>query len=625
VKTARHLGTPAAGWRGTAWTLPAVAGLLFAAACSDLTAPCEYERAEAASPIAPETLASGRGGRQLPAARKAAGSRGAPPEELFIDATRQAGLDFVHFNGVTGEYFLPEITGAGGALFDYDKDGDLDLYAVQGAKLWDRPSPSGFAWDGKAAPRDRLFRNELAGSGAPPRFTDVTEASGIRATGYGMGVAAGDYNNDGRLDLYVTNLGQNQLWRNNGDGTFDDVTAEAGAGDPAWSTSAAFLDYDGDGLLDLFAANYVNFSPAMKRECFASTSARDYCGPDAYDPVPDRLFRNRGDGVFEDVTAAAGLTASFGAGLGVIAADFNSDGQLDLYVANDGDPNQLWINQDGRRFEDQALLAGVALNHMGRPEASMGVDAADFDGDGDEDLFMTHLDGESNTLFVNQGGGFFSDETIRAGLHAASLPLTGFGTAFLDYDNDGWLDLFAVNGAVRLLEKLAREGEPYPLQQPNQLFRNTGAGSFADVSAQAGAAFTSAEVSRGAAVGDVDNDGDTDIVVFNNNGPARLLLNQSGNRAHWLGLRLIDPETGLDVTQARVEVMQKSGRSLWRRARAAGGYCTANDPRVIAGLGGEGAPCTVRVHWPHGGTEVWPDLTPGRYWKLVRGASPAAR
>ncbi len=457
------------------------------------------------------------------------------------------------------------------------------------------------------------------------RFVDVTEASGIKALGYGMGVAAADWNNDGWVDLYVTNLGSNQMLRNNGDGTFTDVTRQAGTDDSRWSTSATFADFDQDGWLDLYVANYVDFSTDKKRECFANSSARDYCGPDAYDAVPDSLFRNKGDGTFEDVSLSIGIRAAFGAGLGVIAADFNGDGWTDIFVANDGDPNQLWINREGRAFEDDALMTGVALNHSGQAEASMGVDVADFDGDGDEDLFLTHLDGESNTLYINLGDGFFEDLTIKAGLYSPSLANTGFGNRFVDYDNDGWLDLLVLNGAVRMTEKLARQGAAYPLQQTNQLFRNNRKGGFEDISGIAGDAFQVAEVSRGAAIGDVDNDGDTDVVVFNNNGRPRLLLNQMGNRHHWLGLRLPDSETGQDVMQARVEVFAPGAAALWRRVHTDGSYCTASDPRLLVGLGSDSQPRTVRVHWPDGVIEEWENLAVDRYWTLEEGKSSGSQ
>jgi hypothetical protein len=540
---------------------------------------------------------------------------------FFRDVTEQCEIDFVHYNGATGEYLLPEITGSGGALFDYDNDGDLDLYLVQGAELMpDRELPAGARPD-KQTLRDRLYRNDLPARGTgPPHFTDVTADSGIVARGYGMGVATGDFDNDGWVDLYVTNVGSNQLLRNNGDGTFSDVTQKSSTDDPRWSTSASMFDYDRDGWLDLFVTNYVDFSIDKHRECFAANSARDYCGPDSYKPVVDRLWRNRGDGTFEDVTATAEVDAAFGAGLGVVTADFDGDGWTDIYVANDGDPNQLWINRQGSgTFQDDALLAGVALNAEGAEEAGMGVDAGDFDGDGDEDLFMTHLERESNTFYVNLGGGRFEDRTIHVGLHASSLPYTAFGTRFFDYDNDGWLDLLVLNGAVRTMKRQADKGDAYPLHQPNQLFQNDGRGKFVEVTQQAGPVFEVSEVSRGAAFGDVDNDGDTDVVVFNNRGRARLLLNQVGNQRHWLGLRLLESGSGRDSYQARVEITRANEKPVWQRVHTDGSYCSASDLRLVIGLGDNTGPCTVRVYWPHGQAEEWRDLVPDRYWVLKRG------
>jgi hypothetical protein len=288
-------------------------------------------------------------------------------------------------------------------------------------------------------------------------------------------------------------------------------------------------------------------------------------------------------------------------------------------VANDGVPNQLWVNQGDGSFQNEALLAGTAVNMEGKPEASMGVDAADFDGDGDDDLFMTHIQGETNTIYVNDGQGWFEDRTLAAGLGAPSKQFTAFGTVWLDYDNDGWLDLFVANGEVRIVPILMRQGEKYPLHQPNQLFRNRGEGRFEEVTGRAGRVFELSEVSRGAALGDVDNDGDGDILLVNNNGPVRLLLNQIGNRKPWLGLRLVD-EHGRDALGARVEVVTDAGRRLWRRVRTEGSYLSANDPRVLVGLGDAQGVKAVRVHWPDGTREDWSDLAMDRYHRLQQGA-----
>jgi len=533
---------------------------------------------------------------------------------LFADATEESGLDFTHVNGATGELLLPEVIGSGGAVFDYDNDGDLDIFAVQGGPL--RPGAGG------AAPRSRLYRNDGdTGGSSRLRFTDVTERSGIVAVGYGMGAATGDIDNDGWMDLYVTYLGTNRMLRNKGDGTFEDVTVRTGTADTRWSTSATFFDYDRDGWLDLFVVNYVNFGVDMKRGCFSAGSARDYCNPVVYDPVPDSLFHNNRDGTFSDVSVRAGITRAPGRGLGVIAADLNADGWTDLYVANDGDPNHLWLNEGGAgTFKDEALLAGVAVSRMGRAQGSMGIDLGDVDRDGDEDLFVTNLDNEGNTLYVNQGKGLFEDRTVEAGLFR--LGLTGFGTRLLDYDNDGWLDLVVVNGAVRHMSSQVQAGDSYPLKQRKQLFRNN-RGRFADVTGIAGPAFDRLEVSRGVSVGDLDNDGDSDLVVFNNSGRLRVLLNQAGRDRHWIGVRVVEGRYSRDAVQTRVDVVRPDG-SLRRRVQVDGSYCAANDPRVLFGLAGDTSRQTIRVYWAGGKVEEFRDLAVDRYWRLEAGQPPRA-
>ena len=522
----------------------------------------------------------------------------------FVDVTSRSGLDFVHVNGAKGGLLLPEVIGSGGALFDYDNDGDLDVFLVQGA------GPSA------------LFRNELT---IKPdgtrllRFTEVTKASGIVATGSGMGAATGDFDNDGWIDLYVTKLGSNQLFRNDGNGTFTDVTAKAGADDPRWSTSATFFDYDRDGWLDLFVANYVNFRADMKRNCFSAGSARDYCNPIVYDPAPDKLLRNNRDGTFSDVSSRSAIGRAAGRGLGVLASDFNGDGWTDLYVANDGDANQLWTNARGSgSFVDDALLAGVAVNRVGQPQGSMGIDVGDVDRDGDDDLFVTNLDNEGNTLYLNVGSGLFEDRTSEFGLF--KLGFTGFGTRFVDYDNDGWLDLVVVNGAVRHLSSQLQKGDPYPLKQRSQLFRNDRGRKFADVSDSAGPPFALLQVARGAATGDLDNDGDTDLVVINNSGPARVLLNDVGSRSHWIGFRAIDTRYKRDAVQTRVSLARQRGAA--KSIQTDGSYAVASDPRVLFGLGSEGGAQTVRVQWAGGQVEEFRDLAVDRYYVLEPGKAP---
>ena len=546
---------------------------------------------------------------------------------IFKEVAEQVGLKFQHFNGMTGKFYLPEITGSGAALFDFDNDGDLDVFLVQGNVLEPNTKPADtlFPWRGSQPPQGKLFRNDLTISRDGSRklsFTDVTESSGIVANGYGMGVAVGDINNDGLPDLYVTNLGSNQMYLNKGKGKFADVTKESGTDDPRWSTSASFFDYDRDGWLDLMIVNYADFSVTNSPNCFAATTARDYCTPRVFHAPGNRLFHNKGNGTFEDVTAVAGVDKEFGHGLGIVTADFNDDGWIDIYVANDGDPNQLWINQKNGTFTNEALLAGAAINRNGQAEAGMGVDAGDFDGNATEDIFVTHLMDETNTLYTNISQGLFEDRTREAGLGMPGRRFTGFGTLFFDYDNDGWLDLFIANGAVQLLPDLVRKKDPFPLGQPNQLFHNIGKGSLVEVTDQAGPELQRIEVSRGAAFGDIDNDGDTDVLVTNNNGPARLYLNQIGNQNHWLGLKVIS-KSGRDMLGARIEIIVSEKNVLRRRARTDGSYLSANDPRVLAGLGNASQVQTVRLRWPDGSDEEWKDLKADQYINLKQGSGSA--
>jgi enediyne biosynthesis protein E4 len=548
----------------------------------------------------------------------------APAADLFVDRAAEWGLTFTYKTGQSGDFYFPEIMGGGAALFDYDGDGDLDVFLIQGHPLKPgSPAPGPAAWG-------RLFRNDLItpqGTNAAPRFVDVTEASGIRATGYGMGVATGDFDNDGRPDLYLANFGPNQLWRNHGDGTFSDVTARAGADDPRWTAGAAFADLDRDGWLDLHVLNYVDATVENNLRCYAASTRRDYCGPSSYAPLPDRLLRNRGDGTFEDVSVRSGLGRKPGPGLGVVAADLDGDGWSDLFVANDGAANFLWLNQHDFTFREDGLLAGVAFNAAGRPEAGMGIAAGDADGDGDDDLLITHLTGETNTFYLNLGAGQFEDATARSGLGAPSLPATGFGTGWLDVDNDGLLDLAAFNGAVNLAGAMGSGDGLAPYGEPDQLFRNLGNGRFADVSGKAGAAFRTPRVSRGAAFGDVDNDGDTDVLVVDAESPVRLLIDQTGSRNPWLGLRLVGKPPGAraerDLLGTRVEVQRKGAPSLWRRAATDGSYASANDPRVLAGLGGSAEVTGLRVHWPDGLVETFPAPPLRAYTTLVRGTGKA--
>lgn len=536
---------------------------------------------------------------------------------IFEELAQQTGLTFRHYNGMTGQFYLPEIMGSGSALFDFDNDGDLDAFLVQGNVLepGTKPGNTLFPWRETTAATSRLFRNDLDVRTRKLRFTDVTDKSGITANDYGMGAATGDINNDGWTDLYVTNLGSNQMFLNNGNGTFTDVTKKSGTDDGRWSSSAAFFDYDRDGWLDLMVVNYAVFSTNTSPNCYAASSARDYCTPRAFRSPGNRLFHNKGNGTFEDVTVNAGVAEEFGHGLGIVTADFDADGWIDIYVANDGDPNQLWINQKNGTFKNEALLAGAAINRDGKAEAGMGVDAADCDGNATDDIFITHLMDETNTLYTNLGKLLFEDRTREAGLGMPGRRFTGFGTLFFDYDNDGWLDLFVTNGAVQLLPELIRKGDLFPLDQPNQLFRNQGNGKFIEVTDRA---LEPLEVGRGAAFGDIDNDGDTDVLVTNNNGPVKLFVNEVGNRKHWLGLKLVG-KNGRDMLGARVEVAIKKDHVLWRRARTDGSYLNANDPRVLVGVGTASRVELVRVYWPDSSVEEWKALPVDRYITLKQG------
>ncbi len=539
-------------------------------------------------------------------------------QPLFREVALETGLNFHHFTGATGQFYLPEIMGSGGALFDYDNDGDLDIFLLQGKKLEEKEDAKSLYPPPKDwKPGNRLFRNELIPSGKL-KFTDVTDKAGVGQITYGMGAATGDYDNDGDIDLYITNFGSNMLYRNNGDGTFTDVTAQAGVDDPRWSSSAAFVDFDHDGDLDLFVCNYTDFTVKGNKPCLSPTGERDYCSPAAYRPAPDKLLRNDGNGKFSDVTQSSGIGAAFGPGLGVTCADFNGDGLTDIYVANDGEANLLWLNKGGGKFEEGGLMAGAAFSADGLPRAGMGVTAGDIDNDGDEDVLVTNLIRQGSTLYRNlsaQGNkGLFDDATVDFNLSQPSFSSTGFGAAWFDYDNDGWLDLFAANGSVTMLPSL--RGQTYPFHQRNQLFHNemsqkrgganTGSGrAFREVTSEAGPAMQLSEVSRSAVFGDIDNDGDQDVLVTNNNGLARLLLNQSAAKNHWLQVKLIGVKDNRDGLGARVAVIRKNAKPLWRRVHSDGSYLAASDPRVSFGLGKDAAIEGIGIIWPNGNREMW--------------------
>ena len=527
----------------------------------------------------------------------------------------EVGLNFQHFNFATGRHYMPEIMGAGVALLDYDNDGDLDIYLVQGTRLDHggkllSPPPSGWK------PGSRLFKNLLAETGEL-RFVDVTEMAGVGHIGYGMGVAVGDYDNDGFLDLYVTNFGHNVLYHNNGDGTFTDVTRPAGVDDTHWSTSAAWVDVDGDGWLDLFVCNYVDFTVEGNRGCSSPAGEPDYCTPKMYHAVPSRLFRNLRNGKFEDITEASRIDSSYGPALGVLCADFNGDGRTDIYVANDTSANLLWRNQGDGTFRESALDMGVAYSMDGLAKAGMGVTLADVENNGGLVLLVTNLTREGVTVFRGDAHGQFDDVTADFGLLQPTFGYTGFGAQWFDYDNDGRLDLFIANGGVTLGGASPARGSRYA--QRKQLFHNEGYGRrFRDVSPEAGSVFQIAEVSRAAAFGDIDNDGAIDIVVANNNGPVRLLRNQIGQRRHWLTVKLESEKVNRFAIGAHVTVIRRGNNAL-RHVHTDSSYLSANDVRVHFGLGDQPKIEAVQVSWPDGSKERFESVKCDRIVTLRQG------
>ncbi len=511
------------------------------------------------------------------------------PTIHFTDVTDIAGTHFTHANGATGDFHLPETLGAGGAFLDYDDDGNLDLYLVNSA------APS------------VLFRNNGAGT-----FTDVTEFANVDNQGsYGHGVACGDYNNDGYVDIYVTNFGANRLYRNNGDGTFADVTVQASVGDPHWSSSATFFDYDSDGYLDLYVVNYVNYrldgsAPiCLENPAFGATDkVRGYCHPKHFEGAPDRLYRNNGDGTFTDATETANIRDPggmfLGKGLGVVAADFDADGNPDIYVANDDTPNYLFYNKGDGTFAEIAILTGCAYSADGVAQAGMGVDAGDYNGDGFLDIFVTNFSYETNALYRNNGDGTFTDVSYKARLGEESYLFLGFGTGFFDPDNDGYLDIFVANGHI--FPNVERTTDVLSYKQPNQLFRNHGDSTFVDVRLEGQHA-----VSRGTLFGDYDNDGDTDLLITQLNDKVTLLRNENRTSNNYLRLKLIGTRSNRDGIGARV-TLTVGTESETREVHRGYSYLSSNDPRLTFGLAERTVVDKLQIRWQSGVVQTLENL-----------------
>jgi hypothetical protein len=527
-------------------------------------------------------------------------ARAASQQDWFEDITEKAGVRFTYQNGRSaGLYTLLETVGGGVAMFDYDRDGDMDLFFPGGGSLSASPPattglPSG------------LFRNEGAGA-----FRDVTQETGLAnaAIDYSHGCAVGDYDRDGYQDLFVTCYGRSRLYRNEEGRRFRDVTEETGVTIDAWSTAATWVDQDGDGWLDLYVAGYLDWKLDPQERCGdLEQGIRDVCVPQRYPPSRERLFRNQQGKRFTEVSQEAGLLDK-SIGLGAVAADFNQDGHADLYVGNDVMRNYLYLGGSEGRWRETAILAGTAFNEYGAPEGSMGVDVGDFDGDADLDLFVANYQMEDNSLYRNEGNDYFSHATVSAGLAGACRPLVGFGTGFADFDSDGWLDLFVINGHVLYHTGVSS------YEQPSFLFRNQH-GVFQDVSAETAPYFSAFHAGRGAAVGDLDNDGALDLVVVHQNHPVVILRNRRPPK-HWLGVQLQGQKANIDAVGA-VVTAEYDGRKLVRVVRGGGGYLSHFDSRIVVPRDDD-APASILVCWPGGALERFSELRGNQYRQLVEG------
>lgn len=512
----------------------------------------------------------------------------------FVDVTREAGIRFRHNAGRTGLKWLPETMGAGCAFFDADGDGWLDIFLVNGRDLRGRSRRTTSA----------LYRNNRNGT-----FTDVTAGSGLDVELYGMGVAIADYDNDGLLDVYVTALGPDRLFRNLGGGKFRDVTREAKIRNDEFASSAAWLDYDRDGFVDLFVCNYVSWTPQTDLWCSLDGTSKSYCTPESYPRTQSKLFRNRGDGTFEDVSEKAGIAKVPGKALGVAVLDFDRDGWPDIFVANDTEPNKLFWNRRNGTFQEIGMQAGVAYSEDGVARGAMGVDAVDYDRSGYPHLAIGNFSNEMINLYHNEGKGFFIDEAPRSEVGRRSLLTLAFGLFFFDYDLDGWQDLFVANGHIE--DDVARVQPRVTYAQPPHLFRNTNKGVFVEVTEKVGDLHRPM-VARGAAYGDYDRDGDLDVLVTTNNGPAHLFRNDGGNRNRWLSVHLVGRRSNRSGIGAIVRVKSASGEQ-WQMVRSGSSYCSQSQLDLVFGLGQDSRVDTLVVEWPSGHRQIFHNVAANRF------------
>jgi enediyne biosynthesis protein E4 len=524
-------------------------------------------------------------------------------EEIPTSTTK---INWTHTNGRSPDWYLPETVGAGCGFLDYDNDGWMDIYLVNSGPcdFYTPPQPLSNA----------LYRNNRDGT-----FTDVTEKAGVPGNAYGMGVAVGDYDADGLPDLYVTQYPRSILYHNNGDGTFTDVTAKAGVAAPGWGSSAVWFDYDNDGRLDLFVCRFVDFDKSKNKFCGNTvTGERWYCKPNVYGPEPSYLFHNNGDGTFTDVSKESGIAASLGKAWGVVAADINNDGWMDLFVGNDTVANFLFANRGKKGFEEIGLLAGVGYNTFGRARSGMGVDAADYDQDGFLDLFVANVDQEMYALYHNNKDETFTDVSIPTGIGPTTQFMSGWGLKFFDYDNDGDIDLFLCNGHPD--DEVEKRIAHVTYREPLLLFRNTGSGGFKNVSLASGPIFFKPLAARGMALGDFDNDGAVDVLIATNNGAPILLRNNAGRQNHWLGLRLIGRKSNIDAVGAKITY--RCGDLQRTHTKVGGGsYLAAHDPRIVLGLGQHTKIDWLEIQWPppSGAKERFTEVPMDRYITVTEG------